>query len=144
VVNGRALVAAARLPYNSATAPSIIIPNNITYLAKDGAHVLGLLAQKDILISYYSPNTLEINAALIAQNGSAQRYFFDGNIKTSLTIYGTIGSYGVWTWSWSSGGVTTSGYQNTSSVYDANLLYGPPPSFPLTNEGYKQISWVSN
>lgn len=144
VVNGRVLVAAARLPYNSATAPSIIIPNNITYLAKDGAHVLGLLAQKDILISYYSPNTLEINAALIAQNGSAQRYFFDGNIKTSLTIYGTIGSYGVWTWSWSSGGVTTSGYQNTSSVYDANLLYGPPPSFPLTNEGYKQISWVSN
>ena len=144
VVNGRALVAAARLPYNSATAPSIIIPNNITYLAKDGAHVLGLLAQKDILISYYSPNTLEINAALIAQNGSAQRYFFDGNIKTSLTIYGTIGSYGVWTWSWSSGGATTSGYQNTSSVYDANLLYGPPPSFPLTNEGYKQISWVSN
>lgn len=144
-VNGRVLVASARLPYNPATAPSIIIPNNLVYQAKDGSSVLGLMAQKDVLISYYAPAVLEINAALMAQNGSCQRYYFSGNTKTSITVYGTVGSYGVWTWSWVNGsGSLTSGYASTNSVYDANLLYGPPPSFPLTTSGYQQISWKSD
>ena len=33
------------------------------------------------------------------------------------------------------------GYQNRNITYDANLLYGPPPSFPLTSEQYEPISW---
>lgn len=144
-LNGRVMLAAAKLPYNSSTAPSIIIPNNITYTALDGTSTLGLLAQQDILVSYYAPNTLTIDAAMIAQNGSAQRYYFSGDIKTSITIYGTIASFGTWTWSWVNGsGSTTSGYRTTTTTYDSNLLYAPPPSFPLTNEGYKQITWVSN
>ncbi len=144
-VSGRVMVAAARLPYNPNTAPSIIIPNNLVYAAKDGNHSLGLLAQKDILVSYYAPNTLEINAALIAQNGSAQRYYFPGNIKTSITLYGAIMTYGVWTWSWVNGsGQTVSGYPSTNTVYDSYLLYAPPPSFPLTSSGYQQISWEAD
>jgi hypothetical protein len=144
VVSGRVMVAAAKLPYNAATAPSILVPNNITYTVKDGSVTLGLLAQKDILVTYYAPNNLEIDAALIAQNGSAQRYFFSGNTKNTITIYGALASYGVWTWSWSSGNSITSGYQNTNTVYDNNLLYAPPPSFPLTTDGYQQISWSSD
>lgn len=144
-VNGRAMVVAAKLPYVAATAPSIIIPNNITYTATDGTVSLGLLAQQDILISYYAPNNLTINAAMIAQNGSAQMYYFSGNVKTSISIYGTVASYGTWTWSWVNGsGTTTSGYQNTTTTYDSNLLYAPPPSFPLTSSGYQQISWTSD
>lgn len=144
-LNGRVMVAAARLPYNSSTAPSIIIPNNITYTAQDGSSSLGLLAQKDILVSYYAPNNLTIHGALIAQNGSAQRYYFSGNVKTSITLYGALASYGTWTWSWVNGsGTVTSGYQTTTTTYDSNLLYSPPPSFPLTTEGYRQISWTSN
>ncbi|MEK9180664.1 MAG: hypothetical protein AAB871_00325 [Patescibacteria group bacterium] len=144
-IAGRVLVAAARLPYNPSTAPSILIPNNIVYTVKDGSVSLGLIAQKDILVTYYVPNTLEVNAALIAQNGSAQRYYFPGNLKTSITIYGSIMSFGVWTWSWVNGsGVITSGYQNTQTTYDANLLYSPPPNFPLSSSGYQQISWSSN
>lgn len=144
-VNGRVMVAAARLPYNVSTAPSIIIPNNITYTVQDGTVSLGLLAQQDILVSYYAPNNLTINAAMIAQNGSAERFFFSGNVKGTITIYGTIASYGTWTWSWVNGsGSTTSGYQTTSTTYDSNLLYAPPPSFPLTTGGYQQISWTSN
>ncbi len=144
-VNGRVLVAAAKMPYDQNTAPSIIIPNNLVYQAKDGTSVLGLIAQKDILISYFAPNTLEIDAAMIAQNGSTQNYLFSGNVKTSITVYGSIGSYGVWTWSWVNGsGTVVSGFQNTATVYDANLLYGPPPSFPLSTSGYQQISWSSN
>lgn len=144
-LNGRVMVAAARLPYNASTAPSIIIPNNLTYTAQDGTSSLGLLAQKDILVSYYAPSNLTVHGALIAQNGSAQRYYFPGNVKTSITLYGALASYGTWTWSWvNSSGTVTSGYQTTTTTYDSNLLYSPPPSFPLTTEGYRQISWTSN
>ena len=144
-VSGRVMVAAARLPYNATTAPSIIIPNNILYTVKDGSVVLGLMAQKDILVSYYAPATLEIDAAMVAQNGSAQRFYYPGNVKTSITIYGSTASFGVWTWSWVNGsGTVISGYPTTITSYDSNLLYAPPPSFPLSSSGYSQITWSSN
>jgi hypothetical protein len=143
-VASRVMVAAANLgaPYNPATAPNIMIPNNIVYTVKDGTVELGLLAQKDVLLSYLSPNNLEIDAALIAQNGSAQRWYYPNNTKNLITIYGAVSSYGTWTWSW--GNPVNSGYINTSTTYDANLLYGPPPSFPLDSSGYQQITWSSN
>lgn len=145
VVNGRVVVAATKYTSDPAQQARILIPNNITYLAKDGNHSLGLLAEKDILITYYSPDSLEINAAMAAQNGSAQRYYFSSNIKNSIAIYGSVMSFGVWTWSWVDGGGTViSGYRNTSTVYDSNLLYSPPPSFPKSTDGYQQMSWESN
>lgn len=144
-VNGRAIVAAAKFPYNPSTAPSILISNDIVYLAKDGLHSLGLIAQKDVLATYYSDTNLEIDAAMIAQNGSIQRYYFPGDIKNSITTYGSLMTYGVWTWSWVNGsGTIVSGYRTTNTTYDTNLLYAPPPSFPLSNDGYQQISWTSN
>lgn len=144
-VSGRALVAVAKLPYSASTAPTIYIPNNILYTAKDGSSALGLIAQKDIVVTYYAPNTLEIDAALIAQNGSTQFFYYSGNVKTTISVYGTIGSYGIWTWSWVNGsGTIVSGYQNTITNYDAYLLYAPPPSFPITSNGYQQISWTSD
>lgn len=153
MVNGRVMVAAAKFPYVLASAPNILIPNNICYSAcgagRDLTSSLGLLAQKDILLTYFSPLNLEIDAAMIAQNGSAQHYNFGScaiprAVKNNLTIFGTVGSFGVWTWSWICGSTTVSGYQNTNTIYDTNLLYAPPPSFPLTTEGYKQISWTSD
>lgn len=146
-VNGRAQVTAAKLPYNPTTAPNIYIPNNILYTAKDGAHVLGLIAQKNIVATYYVPTTLEVNAALIAQNGSVQRYQFGGgssNVRTSITVYGSLATFGPWTWSYVSGSTVVSGFTNTYTNYDANLLYGPPPSFPLTSDGYVQMSWQAD
>ena len=143
-VSGRVLVAAAKLPYNPSTAPSILISNNILYTVKDGSVSLGLLAQQDVLVTYYSPDVLEIDAALVAQNGSAQRYYFQDNVKSDITVFGATASFGVWTWSWVNGsGTVISGYENTHSVYDSNLLYAPPPSFPLSSAGYQQISWVN-
>ena len=145
-VSGRVMVAAAKLPYNANTAPSIIVPNNIVYAAKDGTNSLGLLAQQDLLISYGAPNNLEIDAALVAQNGSTQNYYWPGDVKTgTIAIYGSTASYGVWTWSWvDNSNNIIGGYTNTNTVYDSNLLYSPPPSFPLTANGYQQISWTSN
>lgn len=145
-VNGRAMVAAAKLPYVASSAPSIYIPNNILYQAKDGSSVLGLLAQKDIVVTYNAPTTLEIDAALISQNGSVQFFYYNpSRIKTSISVYGSLMSFGQWTWTWVNGsGTNISGFTNTASSYDDNLLYGPPPSFPLSAAGYKQLSWISN
>ncbi len=143
VINGRVVVAATKYSSDPTQQARILIPNNITYLAKDGNHSLGLIAEKDILITYYAPTNLEIDGALIAQKGSAQVYYFAAP-KTSILIYGAVASFGVWTWSWTNGSSCTSGYCNTSTVYDSNLLYAPPPSFPLSADGYQQISWNSD
>lgn len=146
-VQGRAMVAAAQLPYNSATAPTIYIPNNLLYTAKDGTDVLGLLAQKDIIVTYGAPNNLEIDAALVSQNGSAQFFYYKDNaaIKNTITVFGSIMTFGQWTWTWVDGGNNDiSGYANTIDTYDSNLLYAPPPSFPFSAAGYQQLSWTSN
>lgn len=144
-VSGRVLVAAAKLPYNASTAPSILVPNNLVYSAKDGSNSLGLLAQKDFLVTYFSPSNLEIDAVLAAQNGSAQRFYFPGNIKDTITVYGSVITFGQWTWSWVNGSnQVVSGYPNTNTIYDGSLLYAPPPSFPLSTAGYQQISWSSD
>lgn len=134
VVNGRATV-------GTAIGKSIIINNNLTYLAKDGNHSLGLMAEKNVLIPHNSPSNLEINAVILAQNGAAKRYYYPGDTKDSLTVYGSIITGGLWTWSWSSGGGSiVSGYEVTNSTYDVNLTYGPPPGFPVGSE-YNLISW---
>lgn len=134
VVNGRATI-------GTTADKSIIINGNITYSAKDGSSVLGLIADRNILIPYSSPDNLEIDAAVVAKNGAAKRYFYPGDTKDSLLIYGAIISYDIWTWSWTSGGSqVVSGYESTNSTYDANLTYSPPPGFPVGSE-YNLISW---
>ncbi len=149
-VNGRVMVAAAKLPYVSTTAPNIYISNNVLYQSKDGSSVLGLLAQKNIIVTYYAPTNLEIDAALIAQNGSTQFFYYPSGsnsikIKNNISIYGSIMTFGQWTWTWvDSGNNNVSGYTTTSSTYDNNFLYSPPPSFPLSSAGYKQLNWISN
>ena len=80
-VNGRVTVVAALLPYSSSSAPVIYIPKNIVYSSKDGSDVLGLISQSDLVVTYGASNDLEIDAAIIAQNGGAQFYFYRNNIK---------------------------------------------------------------
>jgi type II secretory pathway pseudopilin PulG len=146
VVNGRVMLAAAKLPYVASTAPNIYIQNNLTYQAKDGSDVLGLLSQQNIVVAYKAPSNLEIDAALIAQNGSAEMYYYpSGAVKNNISIFGSIMTFGQWTWNWVDGNNNNiSGYATTVDTYDNNLLYSPPPGFPLSASGYKQISWISN
>ena len=146
-VNGRVMVVTAKLPYVANTAPTIYIPNNIVYQSKDGSNVLGLLSQQDIIVTHNAPANLEIDAALIAQNGSAQFFYYpDGSgIKNTISIFGSIMTFGQWTWNWVDGSNNNiSGYATTSDTYDNNLLFYPPPGFPLSSAGYKQMSWTSN
>ena len=147
VVNGRVTVATANLPYTRETAPNIYIQNNITYKMKDGTDALGLMAQNSIVVTYGAPSELEIDAAMIAQNGSVEFFDYpDGSaVKDTLSVDGTIMSFGKWTWNWvDTNNNNVSGYGTTNDTYDNNLLYASPPGFPLSSSGYEQISWQSN
>jgi len=147
-LNGRVTVAAATLPYNSSTAPTIYIPNNIVYAVKDGSDVLGLIGQKDVIPTYHAPDNLEVDAVVISQNSSFQFFYYDGDIKNNLTIYGAIIEYGWWfdNFVWTSGinNNVIAGYANSYYNYDSNLLYGPPPSFPLSSSNYQMLKWTSD
>jgi hypothetical protein len=146
-VAGRVMVAAANLPYNSSTAPSIYIPNNLTYATTNGSDSLGLLAQQNVIVTYGAPQNLSIDAAMIAQNGSAEFLYYqnDAAVKNTINVLGSIMTYGQWTWTWvDNNNNDVSGYATTNDTYDSNLMYSPPPSFPLSTSGYKQLSWYSN
>lgn len=147
-VHGRYTIAAATLPAAVATYRDITITNNLVYTAKDGTDALGLAAQRDVKVGPLSPNTLEINAAMLAQNGRVYRpiCWNDNcgqgiyNIRNAITVYGSIGCFNYWNWTWVNGNNVISGYRTTTQTYDQYLLYAPPPSFPLTGQ-YALLSW---
>lgn len=143
LVSGFVTIGSGRFPDNPATRSSIIVNDNITYRNRDGSDALGLVAQQDVLIPYFSPADLEIDAAMVAQNGSVQRYFYDGNVKNRLTVYGSVVSYGNWIWTWLSGGggPVVSGYTSSDVAYDVHLAATPPPGFPVQNTSYQLVSW---
>jgi len=150
-LNGRVTVTAARLPDGSFERADIYIQDDIVYTAHDGSSALGLIAQQDILSTLRSDNTQRIDAAMMAINGHIFRYYYPElstqpyatyAVRDSIETYGTVISNTIWTWSWVSGagGPVTSGYETTTTTYDPDLTYSPPPSFPTEDE-YAFISW---
>jgi Tfp pilus assembly protein PilX len=144
-IRGAVTVAAGRFPDSPATNVDIIVNGNISYGGvHDGSRVFGAIAQRHLLIPYSgAPATLTLEGAFMAQKGKfGRRYYNSGShrLKTSITVYGMVGSNQVPGTSWVSGGTVVSGYQQKVQTYDANLLYGPPPYFP-TNGQYEFISW---
>ena len=132
---------------NPGVETDIIINGNITYRDKDGSAAIGLIAQSDVLIPLYSPEQLEVNAAMLAQGGHCFRYYYQSSkygqhaVKDKIEIWGSVISNTIWTWSWvDSGGSIISGYNQTETTYDPYLTYGPPPQFPNRGE-YEIITW---
>jgi len=73
------------------------------------------------------------------------------NANQTFTFYGSVATRQTWTWNWEVGGPCgdavsdpvngyISGIENTNTQYDYNLLYNPPPSFPITSS-YNILSW---
>ncbi len=144
----RITVVAAYLPDNPLSRKNIIINNNLLYTSYDGSDVIGLIAQENINIGMVSENDLRIDAALIAQNGRVGRYYYRPpalfwqrcspyHIRQTITSYGMIGTNQRYGFAYTD----ETGYQIRNLIYDANLLYGPPSSFPLTSDEYVTISW---
>ncbi len=147
-INGRATVVAARLPDIPGSEAKVIIPDNISYVS--ATSVLGIIGQKDILIPLYSPNNLEIKAALLAQKGHIMRYYYPDwwydpyktyALRDYIRTYGSIITNTMWTFSWvDSSNNVISGYKTTEMTYNADLTYNPPPYFPVTGD-YEITSW---
>jgi len=143
-INGsRLTIIAAVLPDDVATRKNITINNDLLYTNYDGTDVIGLIAQNNINIGLRSEDDLKIDAALIAQKGRVGRYYYSSSCSSTyykrdkITLYGMIGTALRYGFSYTDG----TGYQIRNLNYDANLLYAPPPSFPLTSDQYVTLSW---
>ena len=147
--NDKITVVAAREPLASAAA-NIIINNDIKYTNHSGEDVIGLLAQTNVAVGFYSEDDLEIDAALIAQKGAVKRFYYPNRssyqqnpancasnvYRDVLTLYGAIATNERYGFAYTDG----TGYDLRHLNFDPNLTYGPPPSFPTTGE-YTIISW---
>jgi hypothetical protein len=150
----RLTIASGRFPDSPATRTTITVNSNLLYSNYDGQDVISLIAQNNINLGLHSSDTIRIDAALVAQNGRVGRYYYPTGCTTyykrnTVTLYGMIATNQRYGFSFtgsnnflcSDGTWRASGYCTRNITYDANLLYGPPPSFPLTSSQYQVISW---
>lgn len=148
VNTARLTIASARFPENPTTNTSITVNSDVEYTNYDGQDVLALIAQNNLNIGLQSEDALRVDAALIAKNGRVGRYYYRPpgggsqrcspyHIRNTITTYGMIATNERYGFAYTDG----TGYQLRNLIYDANLLYGPPPSFPLTSDQYEIISW---
>ena len=142
----RVTIAAGVLPDFTITRKDIIVNNDLLYTNYNGSDVISLIAQGNVSTGLISEDDLRIDAALVAQNGRAGRFYYGSSCKISgtnyyvrsqLTLFGMIATNQRYGFAYTGG----TGYQNRDIIYDSNLLYGPPPSFPLTSSQYSTISW---
>ncbi len=138
----RLTIGAARFPDSPATRASITVNNNLLYSFYDGRNAIALIAQNNFNIGLNSLDTLRIDGALIAQNGRAGRFYYSsscgaGYKRTLLTLDGSLMSYNRYGFAYTDG----TGYITRNITYDSNLLYAPPPSFPLAASTYQVVSW---
>ncbi len=133
---------------------NITVNSGLKYTHYDGTDVIALIAQNNINVGLYSEDILEIDGALVAENGRVGRYYYDDSCgsnygRSSLTLNGMIASnvrygFAYIGSTYNCGGSidkTGGGYCNRNINYDGNLLYSPPPSFPLATSQYQLISW---
>ncbi len=142
VDTARLTIGAAKFPDTVAQRKSITINNDITYSAKDGSSAVALISQNNINIGMVSDTTLEVDAALIAQNGRVGRYYYSNSCtpyayRSDITLYGMIATNKRYGFAFTDG----TGYATRTIVYDTSLLYSPPPNFPLAADSYQIISW---
>jgi type II secretory pathway pseudopilin PulG len=142
--NARVTIASGKFPESVTTNTSISFTKDILYTNYDGQDVIALIAQNNINAGMESADTIEIDAALIAKNGRVGRYYYNSSChpydeRTKIRLYGMIGTNQRYGFAYAS--TNGRGYETREIVYDGNLLYGPPPSFPLTSDQYVTISW---
>jgi hypothetical protein len=141
-------IIAATFPDLTSTRRNITVNNDLKYSNYDGTDVIGLIAQNNVNVGLYSEDNLQIDAALIAQNGRIGRYYYRNNgsygsgcspyaERDELTLNGMIGTMNRYGFAYTD----NTGYQVRNINYDANLLYNPPPSFPLTSDYYEILTW---
>lgn len=142
VNTARVTVVAGKFPDNSGNRKNITVNSDLLYTNYDGTDIVGLFAQGDVNTGLFSEDNLRMDAALISQNGRVGRPYYSNHcgstyLRDTITLYGMIASNGRYGFAYTDG----TGYQNRSIIFDNNLLYAPPPGFPLTSNQYQTISW---
>lgn len=146
--SARLTIGSGRFPDNASNRPNIIVNNDLMYTNYDGSDVLSLVSQGHVHVGLVSDTDLRIDAALVAQNGRVGRFYYRPpgggqnrcspyHTRNSITLYGMIATNVRYGFAYTDG----NGYQIRNIMYDANLLYSPPPSFPLTSDQYEILSW---
>lgn len=138
----RLTIAAGRFPDSPSTRKDITINNNLSYTNYDGQDAIALVAQGNITTGLHSASNLRVDAALIAQNGRVGRFYYSSNcganyVRSAITLFGMIGTNLRYGYAYTD----NTGYLVRNIIYDSNLLYSPPPSFPLTSDQYVTLSW---
>lgn len=138
----RITVAAGKFPDNASTRKSIIVNKNLLYTNYNGSDIISLIAQQDVLVGMVSDTVIRIDAATMAVNGKVGRKYYSSNCspyhtRSQITLYGMIATNLRYGFAYTNG----TGYTDRIIIYDSNLLYSPPPSFPLTSDKYSIISW---
>ena len=125
----------------------LIITDDITYNTDpvtnpDSTDILGLIAEKDVIISQNAPSNLTIQASILALDDSFYVENWAGlPPKGKLNIYGGLiqdarGPIGLFN---PATNTIISGYSK-NYVYDPRLRNIPPPFFPTTGD-YVGLSW---
>lgn len=164
----RVTVVAARDPLTTGSA-TIVINNDVRYTNTNGSDAIGLFAQKDISVGFYSEDDLRIDAAVIAKSGRVGRYYYEdftdgvGNWPYNLppsrfnpagcgsrlnqsppgyVHRSTLTLLGTIITNQRYGFAYTdgTGYVTRNLLWDSNLLFSPPPNFPTTGE-YTIVDW---
>lgn len=143
----RLTIASGYFPETPGHYTTIAVNKDLLYTNYDGSDSIGLVAQGNFTVGLVSEDDLRIDAALVAQNGRAGRYYYRPptslprcspyHTRQAITLYGTIVTNQRYGFAYTDG----TGYQTRNLVYDANLLYAPPPDFPLTSNQYSVLSW---
>lgn len=144
-VNGYVTIAAAEFPESPSNYKHIIIQDNLIYAETAADDAIGLIAQGDIIVPRNVPNDMIIHAAALSQYASISRPYYRTTysqaVRNSLLFFGSQISYEGGGWKWTNGsGTVVNGFVYTNHTYDGNLLYYPPPGFPV-DDTYELISW---
>ena len=146
-VSGRVTIAAGRFPESPSTYQSVIIMDNLAAVNPNGGDVVGIIAQGNIIVPYYVPDTMTINAAAISQFGSLSRPPYvdpwwcscgNNQLRSTLNFSGAQISYSGGGWKY--GNPVITGFVTTNHTYDNNLRLNPPPGFPVGTT-YEILSW---
>ncbi|HET6351186.1 MAG TPA: hypothetical protein VFG89_03520 [Coriobacteriia bacterium] len=121
-----------------ASAQTIYIVDNFVPANLNSTATSGLIGAQDIIVPtrFTSvPSTMQVTAALLAQNGQIYGECYSGYYKTKITILGSIACKGQ---PYFVSGST--GWASRVYDYDERLDIHPPPMFPQIRDGTLKIS----
>ena len=139
-VKGKVTVVAADL-VNGSYDPDVILRDDIGYSTLTGSDGLTVLSEFGIYIPPDSPDDLSLRGIFVAQGDRFGRPYYADDIKTQLTINGSIISQERVGTAWGGTESVTSGYLNRTNGYDRLQTTNPPPFTPSSTTTPQYILW---